>query len=144
MLSFNHFFVAIKAGDPHTLCGSNGVSAAGADILAAAGRLYNRAIVPIVGACSCDSETEAIVAADQDIGQAICNNEVHKLFSGFGDRPTAFITVGDVKPSCFGGFHKALVVVGVAPAAILNPFYVVVVVDHFVQQRGSDVFDGPR
>ena len=41
-----------------------------------------------------------------------------------------------------GCISELAVVVGVASAAILNALHIIVVVNHFVQQRGSNLFDG--
>ena len=57
-------------------------------------------------------------------------------------RPSVFLTALYDKASGFGCFLEPFVVVGAAPAAILDALLVVVVVDHLVEQSSGDRFDG--
>ena len=52
--------------------------------------------------------------------------------------------VGNLQSAAFRCRLEALVVVGVATAAILNAVFVIEVVHHFMQQRCYHFLNGPR
>ena len=59
-------------------------------------------------------------------------------------RPSVFVAMVNNQAARFGCCLESLVVVGVAPTAILNAADVIVVVYHLMQQRGAHFFDGAR
>ena len=87
-------------------------------------------------------KAHAVVSIYQNVGQIVGNHEVDKLFCRLCVRPSILVVVGDAQASCFCRFLEAFVVVGVAATAILNAVHVVVVVNHFMEQGGANLFDG--
>ena len=57
-------------------------------------------------------------------------------------RPTVFVGVRDDQATGFGGFLETAVVVGVTPAAILYAHLVIVIMHHFMQESGGNLFNG--
>ena len=95
-----------------------------------------------MGSRAGDVEAAVFVAVQQNVSQIILQDEFQKLVTGGGVRPSVFVGVGDNQATGFSGVPEAAVVVGVAPAAILNPLHMVVVVNHLVEQGGGYLFDG--
>ena len=93
-------------------------------------------------ACSCDPIGAVFVSVDQNVAQLIVQTELQEAVTGGSMRPTVFVAVVHAQAARFGGFLESLVVVGVTPAAILDTVLIVEVMYHFMQQRGSDFFDG--
>ena len=59
-------------------------------------------------------------------------------------RPSIFVAVVNNQAAGFGCCLESFVVVGIAPAAILNAADIIVVVYHLMQQRGAHFFDWAR
>ena len=138
-----HLLVAVHTGDVDGLGCPDTHAAARTHILAAAalaGRGGGSAAA--VGAGAGDLEAAVLVAIQQNVGQVVLQNHFQKLVAGSGVRPSVLFGVGDNQATGFGCIPELAVVVGVAPAAILNPVDMVVVVYHLMQQSGGDLLDG--
>ena len=138
-----HLLVAVHTGDVDGLGCPDTHAAAGTHILAAAA-LAGRGggSCTVMGSRSGDLEAAVLVAVQQDVGQVVLQNHFQKLVAGSGVRPSVLLGVGDNQATGFGGIPELAVVVGVAPAAILNPVDMVVVVNHLMQQRCGDLLNG--
>lgn len=86
---------------------------------------------------ACDPVTAELVAVEQDVAQVIVQTELEQLVSGGGVRPSIFVAVFYAQATLFRSNLEPLVVVGVAPTAILDAVDVVVVMHHFVKQSGA-------
>lgn len=96
-----------------------------------------------MGSRACDTKSrKAFVAVDEDIRQAVVYGKIHKLLCGLSDRPAVFLMVGNLQSAAFRCYFEALVVVGVAAAAILYAILIIEVVNHFVQQRCNYFLNG--
>ena len=125
----HHRRVAIQTGDVYFLCGSDGISAAGADIFPCAARPRRRgALRSAVRSCPGDMEPGELVAAYENVGQAIFQYEVQQLVRGACVAPPVFVAMLHYQAVGFGGGFEAPVMVGVAPTAILYAVLVVVVI----------------
>ena len=76
---------------------------------------------------ACDSVTAELVAVEQDVTQVVVQAELEQLVTGRGVRPSVLVAVFHAQASLFGCGLEPLVVVGIAPAAILNAVDVVVI-----------------
>ena len=138
-----HLLVAVHTGDVDGLGCPDTHAAARTHILAAAalaGRGGGSAAA--VGAGAGDLEAAVLIAVQQNVGQVMLQNHFQKLVTGSGVRPSVLLGVGDNQATGNGGIPESAVVVGVAPAAILNPVDMVVIVNHLMQQRCGDLLDG--
>ena len=138
----DHRCLTVQATDVDYLGGPDACAAARADILAAAAFLGKRAACggcAAVGACAADMEAAVFIPVDEDIREAIGQNEVQKSIRRACVAPSIFVAVGDCQAVGFRCCLKPLVVVGVASAAILDALLIVVIVDHFVE-KGSGYF----
>ena len=88
--------------------------------------------------------TVELIPVYQDVAQIIVQTELQKAVTGRGMRPSVFVAMVNNQSAGFGCCLESLVVVGVAPAAVLNAADVIVVVYHLMQQRGAHFFDGAR
>ena len=135
---------AVKAADIDDARGADTNAAAGTDIFAGAAGLFGQSgkSRAAVGASAADLETAELIAVDQDIGQTVIKNEVKQLFAGFGGAPSVTLAVAHDQTVGFCCGLEALVVVGVAAAAILNAVGIVEVVAHLMKERGADILNG--
>lgn len=92
--------------------------------------------------CSGDPVTAAFVPVDENVGQVIVQTELQETVTGTGDGPTVFIVVFHQKAMGLCAVTESPVVVCPASGTVLDAIYVIVVVHHFVQQCGGDLFDG--
>ena len=93
-------------------------------------------------ASSGDAITEELVSVDQNVAQVIVQTKLQKAVTGTCDRPTVFVVMIDNQASRLSCVPKLAVVVGITAAAILDALHMVVVVNHFMQQCGGNLFDG--
>ena len=89
-----------------------------------------------------DAIDEELVSVDQDVAQVIVQTELQKAVTGTCDCPTVFVVMIDNQASRLSRVPKLAVVVGITAAAILDTLHMVVVVNHFMQQRGGNLFNG--
>ena len=136
-------FVTVHAHDPDSFGGPDAHAAAGTEIFSRAGLsssgpfLYTAVCASAGNLKSC-----VLVPVNQNVSESMLQHKVKKSVSGGGMRPPVFVTALYDKSSGFGCFLEPFVVIGAAPAAILDTLLVVVVVDHLMEQSGGDRFDG--
>ena len=97
-----------------------------------------------MGSGAGDPVAVELIPVYQNVTQVIVQTELQQAITGRGMRPSVFIAVVNNQAAGLGCCLESLVVVGVAPAAILNAADVIVVVYHLMQQRGAHFFDGAR
>ena len=93
-------------------------------------------------ACSCASVAAIFVAVDQDVTQIIVQAELQQMVTGGCDRPSVLVVVVYDQAMGFCAVPEFAVMVGAASGAILHSVHIIVVVNHFVQECGTDLFDG--
>lgn len=120
----------------------NTVPAAGADVLAAAARLRRERWGIAVRSCSCNRYAVELIAGDEDIAQIVFEHKSQQLIVWLSDGPAVFFVMAHRQTMALGNFLKALVVIGIASARVLDSVDMAVVMHHFVQQRCTDVFNG--
>ena len=86
--------------------------------------------------------TEEFVSVYQNVAQVVVQTELQEAVTGTCDCPTVFVVMIDNQASCLCRISKLAVVVSVTAAAILDALHMVVVVNHFMQQRGGNLFNG--
>ena len=95
-----------------------------------------------MGPCPCDLEATFLIAIDEYIGQAIVDDEIQERFIWRSAVPAIALTVLHHKAPCLCLCLKLAVVVGSASATILDATLIVVVMDHFVKERGYHFLNG--
>ena len=95
-------------------------------------------------ACSSNAITEEFVSVYQNVAQVVVQTKLQEAVTGTCDRPTVFVVMIDDQASRLSCVPKLAVMVGITAAAILDALHVIVVVNHFMQQRGGHFFDGAR
>jgi hypothetical protein len=85
-----------------------------------------------VSAGAGDLEAGELVAIDEDISQAVLQNEVQEGITGGGVRPSIPIAVGYTKTVLFGRLFETPVMIGVAAGTVLYTKGVIIVVNHLV------------
>ena len=136
-------FVTVHALDPDSFGGPDTHATAGTEILSRAGLsssgpFFYAAVCPSTG----NLKSYVLIPVNQNVSETVLQHKVKKSVSGGGVRPSVFVTTLYDKSSGFGCFLEPFVVVGAAPAAILDALLVVVVVNHLVEQSCGDRFDG--
>ena len=109
------------------------VTAAGADIFAAAG-CSRRSWCPraAVRTCSRDRNAIELVACNKNVRQLVFKDKVKEVIARRRHRPAVFLVMLHDKPVAFGNLLKTLVVVGVSSAGVLDAVDVALVMDHFM------------
>ena len=92
---------------------------------------------------ACDPVAAELIPVYQNVGQVIIQTELQQTVTGRGMRPSVFVAVVYYQAACLGCCFESLVVVSVAPAAILNAIYIIVVVYHLMQKSGTNFFYWP-
>jgi hypothetical protein len=138
-----HLFRTVQATDIDILGGSHGITTAGADILPggisfADSRRRGRG----VRAGSCDSVAAVFVAVDQDVTQVIVQAELQETVTGTCDCPSVLVVMIHDQTMSFCAVPEFAVVVSASTGTILDSQNVIVVMNHFVKQGGTDFFDG--
>lgn len=139
---FDHFCHAVPAQDIDCLGGADGVAASGTGQLSSAGFLRGGSCgVSSVSAASgsgvvlqSTGHLDVLPALLEDVGEGVIGDG--------GDCPPIAGVMLDVQPVGLGGGFESLVVVGVTPAAILDPVLEVPEVCHLVQEGADDILDG--
>ena len=131
---FHHGGGAVGTDQVDVLCGPDGLTAAGADIFPGAAGFLGLGVVAAHAATANNGQLVSPV-----LGRA----EGLERRGWLGDTPANFRVIVDEQAPLLRFVPEALVVVGVAPAGILNAVQVAVVVDHFVDQGRYGVGNGP-
>ena len=138
---------AVDASDADGACGAYAHAATWADILARAGRSWRLAgdfDAAVWCAGLSDEEARTVISVYQNVGQSVLDYKVEKLFRWSGARPSVFVAMADGQGSLFCRFLEAFVVVCIAATAILNAVFVVVIVNHIMEQGSANFFDRSR
>lgn len=125
-----HDLVTVHTGYIDFLGGTDGLTATGTNIFASAAELLSLGgIVRVVPG-----------AADgQLVAPMLGGTEGFQSGGRLSDRVANFGVVVNQKTSLFGFFLETLVMVGIAPAGILDAVQLAVVMDHFMNQGGDGV-----
>ena len=138
-----HLRCAIQTADIHRLGCPHRITAARADIFSGGAGFGNRRWRSwCVCAGSCDPETTAFVPVNENVTQIIVQAELQQAVAGRCDRPSVFFMMIHKKAMFLCAVPKFPIVVSTATAAILDSCHKIMVVNHFVQQCGGNVFDG--
>ena len=86
--------------------------------------------------------TEEFISVYQNVAQVVVQTKLQEAVTGTGDCPSVFVVVINYQASRLSCVPKLAVVVGITAAAILDALHMVVVVNHFMQQCGGNLFDG--
>ena len=86
-----------------------------------------------------DGDPAILIPIDQNVRQAVFYDEFKEFFRWGSVRPSVFFAVFDIQTVKLGGFLEALVVVGVASAAILDSVFIVPMMAHLMQQRSAHI-----
>ena len=123
----------------------DGIPTTRANVLSCAARPRRCGCAPCSAVRSCpgDMEPGKLIAAYENVGQAVLQYEVQQLVRGACVAPPVFVAVLHQQPVSFGGNFEASIVVGIARTAILYAVLVVVVMYHFVKQGRGYVLDRP-
>ena len=97
-----------------------------------------------MSACSGNAVAVEFIPVYQNITQIIIQAKLQEAVTGRGMRPPIFVAMVNDQAARFGGFLESLVVIGVAPAAILDSVFIIEVMYHFMQQCGGNFLDGAR
>ena len=142
LLTKNKLFVAVHTLNANFASGSDAHSATGANVFATAGFLqFSSCESSAVSSCACNLKTAELVSVYENIGKSVFDHKVQKGLRRFGVRPAVFVTVGNAKTVAFGASLESFVVVGVSSAAVLNSVFIIVIVNHFMEQSGGDLFN---
>ena len=141
----NHLHGTVQTTNIDRLGCPDGISATWADIFPGTGS-FGRQDSGCAAVCACSGYTitKEFVSVYQNVAQVIIQTELQETVTGRGMRPTVFVAVTHAQAARFCGFLEPLIVVGVAPAAILYPMLIVVIVHHLMQQSGGNFLDGAR
>ena len=93
-------------------------------------------------ASAADSEIGLLVSVYQNLGESESQAELKKLVTRRGVRISVFFAMGDYQSARFGGILESSVVVCIAATAILNAVFVVVIMNHFMEQCGGYFLNG--
>lgn len=88
-----------------------------------------------------NEEPCAVVSVYQNVSQTVFYYKVEQLLCRLGVRPAVLVAMSDGQPSLFCRLLEAFVVVGIAAATILYAVDVIVIVNHFVQERRADILN---
>ena len=97
-----------------------------------------------MGAGSGDSVAAELIPVYQNVAQVIVQTELQEAVAGAGDCPSILVMVIHDQTVSFRTVPEFPVVVGAAPATVLNAANVVVIMYHLMEQRGAHFFDGAR
>lgn len=136
-------FVTVHTHDTDSLGGPDAHTATGTEVLPRAGLLPSGPLFyATVGAGAGNLKSCVLVPVNQNVSESMLQHKVKKRISRGCMRPSVLVTALYDKSSGFGCFLEPFVVVGAAPAAILDTLLVVVVVDHLMEQSSGDRLDG--
>ena len=90
---------------------------------------------------ACNLKAGELIAVNQNVGQFIVQAELQESITGGSMTPAVFIRMGNNQTTLFCCCFESFVVVGIAPAAILNPVDIIMVVYHLMQQCGGNFFN---
>lgn len=126
-----------RFGSPHR------VPAAGAKIFSGAA-LLRRKVLPswAVGARAGDRNSMVFISSDENVCQAVFQNEVQQIIAGSGEGPAIFRVMLDNQSMGFRFSLKPLVVIGSPSGSVLDAMYIAVQVDHLMEQCGADILNG--
>lgn len=82
-----------------------------------------------------------LVAGDEDIAQIVFEHKGQQLVIWLSDCPAVFFVMAHRQTMALSNLLEALVVVGIAPTCVLDSVDMAVVMNHFVKQRRTDIFD---
>ena len=91
---------------------------------------------------SCDPETAVLIAVDKNVAQIIVQAELKQIVTGMGNSPSVLVMVFHNQAMGMGAVSESPVMVSTATGTVLNTQDVIMVVHHFMQQCGTDLFDG--
>ena len=94
-----------------------------------------------MSASASDLKAAELIPIDKDVAQLVLQNELQEFVARTGDRPTILVMVIDNQAMGEGCVPELAVVVGVTPGTVLNTIYIIVVVNHLMQEGGCDFFD---
>ena len=126
-----------RFGSPHR------VPAAGAKIFPGTA-LLRRKVLPscAVGACAGDRNSMVFVSSDENVCQAVFQNEVQQIIAGSGEGPAIFRVMLYDQSMGFRFSLKPFVVIGPPSGSVLDAMHIAVQVDHFMEQCGADILNG--
>ena len=123
------------------LSGPNTVPTAGADIFPTATCLRRERRGVAVCSCSCNRYAVELVAGNEDVAQIVIEHESQQLIVWLSDGPAIFLVMAYRQTMALGNLLKALVVIGIASAGVLDVVDMTIVMHHLVKQRCADIFD---
>ena len=141
----NHLFSAVQTSNVHCFGSPDRVTAARADVFPGTGcfgRCYGRCSA--VSAGSGDTKPAELVSVYQNIAQVIIQAELQQAVTGSSDCPPILVMVFYNQAPGLCAVPKFPIVIGAAPAAILNAAHIIVVVYHLMQQCSANFFNGAR
>ena len=126
-----------RFGSPHR------VPTAGAKIFPGAA-LFRRKILPswAVGARAGDRNSMVFISSDENVCQAVFQNEVQQIIAGSGEGPAIFRVMLDNQSMGFRFSLKPLVVIGSPSGSVLDAMHIAVQVDHLMEQSCTDILNG--
>ena len=92
--------------------------------------------------CSSDPVAAVLIAVNQNVAKVIVQTELKQAVTGACDCPAVSGVVVNIQTMRHCTIPETPVVVCIATAAILYAIDVVIIVYHFMQQGGGNVFNG--
>ena len=89
-----------------------------------------------------DSVTAVFVPVDENVGQVIVQAELQYGIAGTCDRPSVLVVVTYDQTVCYCAVPKSPIVICPTPGTVLDTDDEIVVMNHLMEQRSTDVLDG--
>ena len=141
-----HGGIAVQTGYSYPLGRPDGDPTVGTEILSATGFFgWRSGGVPVCAVSTTTAHNDAVilVAANEDVCQAVFQNKVQQAVAWVSDGPAILGVPVNTQAVGFCDLLESYVVIGAAPATILDVMQETEIVDHLMKQGRTYIFNGP-
>ena len=135
-----HGGIAVQTGYSYPLGRPDGDPTVGTEILSATGFFgWRSGGVPVCAVSTTTDHNDAVilVAANEDVCQAVFQNKVQQAVAWVSDGPAILGVPVNTQAVGFCDMLESYVVIGAAPATILDVMQETEIVDHLMEQCGT-------